>query len=133
MIQYLSCIFMGDIKLFILTMFYSLCEVLFRLTAIQSLLTLLGSCFCSPYHRHVASVHHGDGSVECHPFAAPAPATTLLRWKLFPHDTKPILKIKVNKLRIGQIVQYVVYFVRHGKWLFINRPGIAGAVLQTPP
>ena len=28
---------MGDIKLFIPTMFYSLCEVLFRMTAIQSL------------------------------------------------------------------------------------------------
>ena len=28
---------MGDIKLFIPTMFYSLCKVLFRMTAIQSL------------------------------------------------------------------------------------------------
>ena len=92
---------------------------------VQSLLTLLGSCVCSPSHRHVVSVHHGDGSVERHPFATPAPATTLLRWKLFPHGTKPILKMKFHKLQIGQFVQYVVYFVQHGKWLYIFSSNLA--------
>ena len=67
--------------------------------AIQSLLTLLASCGCSSSHRHVVSVHHGDGSVERHPSAAPVPDTTLLRWKLFPQATKPILKMKFNELR----------------------------------
>ena len=67
--------------------------------AIQGLLTLLGSCGCAPSCRHVVSVHHGDGRVERHPSTAPAPASTLLGWKLFPHATKPISNMKFNELR----------------------------------
>ena len=107
---------MGDIKLFIPTMVYSPCEVLFRITAIQSLLTLLGSCVCSPSHRHVVSVHHGDGSVERHPSAAPVPDSTLLRWKLLLEAMKhcqvevqkkysTICHVGQNKQHIEQIVQ----------------------------
>ena len=87
-------------KAVIPSMFHSHFGLLPRMSAIpaaiQSLLTLLGSCSCSSSHRHVVSVHHGDGSVECHPSAAPVPDTTLLRWKLFPEATKPVLKMTFN-------------------------------------
>ena len=78
--------------------------------AIQGLLTLLGSSCCAPSHRHVVSVHHEDGRVERHPTSAPAPASTLLRWKLFPHSVKPISAMKFNEIRT-EATRTLQYFI----------------------
>ena len=80
--------------------------------AIQSLMTLLESCGCSSSHRHVVAVHHGDGSVERHPSAAPVPDSTLLRWKLFPEATTLVLKMTFNEPR-SEATRILKHFVNN--------------------